>query len=108
MSKLVRDRIPELIEKSGKTPIYYRAKPQDVLHLLKEKLIEETNELITAISREDVLDEAADVYEVVTNILFELGYDQKDLMLAACDKRHDRGAFIKAYILEGVQESGGK
>lgn len=108
MSKLVRDRIPELIEKSGKTPIYHRADPQDVLHLLKEKLVEETNELITAVSREDILEEAADIYEIVTNILFEVGYDQKDLQIAANDKRLDRGAFIKAYVLEGIQDSGGK
>ena len=103
MSKLVRDRIPEIIEKSGMVPVYFRAKPSAMLDLLLTKLQEEVNELKAAEKPEDRLEEAADVYEVLTNILFTLGYDTKALQVKAMDKRFERGAFIKGYVLEDVK-----
>ena len=105
MSKLVRDRIPEIIEKAGKTPVYHRAASQDIEKLLREKLVEEVNELLATTTSEDLLEEAADVYEVLTAIIFTRGYDLKSLLVKAEDKRFDRGAFIKCYVLDEVKDN---
>ena len=102
MSKLVRDRIPEIIMNSGKTPIFYKADYQEVEKRLREKLVEEVNELLATTNSEDLLEEAADVYEVLTAILFNKGYDVKSLLVKAEDKRFERGAFIRGYVLEDV------
>lgn len=42
--KLIRDRIPEIIEKSGREPIYRVAEGDELLYLLNAKLNEELNE----------------------------------------------------------------
>ena len=104
MGKLVRDRIPELIEKSGKKPIYHRAHYTEIDQLLKDKLFEEINEFLEAKTSMEKLEEAADIYEVLTNMLFKYGFIARDLLAKAEDKRFERGAFIKAYVLEGVEE----
>ena len=105
MGKLVRDRVPEIIEKSGKTPVYHKAHYTEVEQLLKDKLVEEVNELLATTNSDDLLEEAADIYEVLIAILFTNGYDTKSLLAKAEDKRFARGAFIKCYILDKVKDN---
>ncbi len=45
-NKLIRDRIPGIIEKSGKHLIYRIAKGEELLDLLNAKLYEELNKNI--------------------------------------------------------------
>lgn len=45
-NKLIRDRILEIIEKSGKEPIYRIAEGDELLDLLNAKLYEELNKNI--------------------------------------------------------------
>ena len=103
MSKLVRDKIPEIIKESGKEPIFYKVDSPELEKLLREKLVEEVTELLSAITSEDVLEESADVYEVLLAILFSKGYDVKSLVTKADDKRNERGAFTRGYVLERVE-----
>ena len=43
-NKLIRDRIPEIIESSGKKAIVEKIKGEEWLNLLNKKLFEELNE----------------------------------------------------------------
>ena len=105
MSKLVRDKIPEIIKASGKTPIYTQCAPEELLGWLYSKLQEEYLELMNANERADILQEAADVFEVIRALLRANGYTVNDLILEADSKRVARGAFTKGYILERVEEN---
>ena len=71
-TKLVRDRIPSLPPREGSEDIKYRDSKGKV-ELLKEldiKLVEEASELIfDAKTRENRVEELADVYEVIYAIL---------------------------------------
>ena len=103
MSKLVRDKIPEIIEASGKTPIYTQCAPEELLGWLYSKLQEEYLELMNANERADILQEIADVYEVMLCLARHYGYIELDIKKAVEDKRAARGSFRKGFILKEVK-----
>ncbi|WP_233272154.1 nucleoside triphosphate pyrophosphohydrolase [Mycolicibacterium smegmatis] len=63
MAKLVRDRIPELIRASGRTPVIRTLSDDEYWAALNAKLDEEVAELRAADTRDAALEEAADVIE---------------------------------------------
>ena len=64
MAKLVRDRIPELIRASGRTPVIRTLSDDGYRAALNAKLDEEVAELRAAHTRDAALAEAADIVEV--------------------------------------------
>jgi predicted house-cleaning noncanonical NTP pyrophosphatase (MazG superfamily) len=95
--KLVRDRIPEIIESSGKRCKVQIASEEEYAAKLKEKLLEEANEFFENPS----IEELADVQEVVTAIVKLKNWDVWDARL---DKNIERGTFNNRYILKEVSE----
>ena len=99
--KLVRDRIPEIIESDGKWCLCRSVHGKDEhLVFLRNKIIEETDEFI----EHPCLEEAADVYEVLVSLcqLYNLSFE--DVVREAINKRHARGGFMQGIILERVDE----
>jgi predicted house-cleaning noncanonical NTP pyrophosphatase (MazG superfamily) len=93
MGKLVRDRIPQVIEASGgvaKWSVLERTLWRDALN---EKLKEEVGEYLDAVSDDSQLEELADILEVVRGLVAERGLSMNDLLLAADTKRTERGGF---------------
>ncbi len=86
MSKLVRDRIPDVIRASGREPEVTHVKGEMLKQALKDKLIEEALELKDT---EDVEEELADVLEVVDAIIGNYGIDRSKLAILQKEK-HDR------------------
>src|SRR5690606_342167 len=68
MGKLVRDKIPEFIRASGRTPHVSALSPSAYREALIDKLREEAAELQAAQTGEALLEEAADVLEVLAAI----------------------------------------
>lgn len=97
--KLVRDNIPDIIEKTGKKCVYRIACPQEYQVLLYEKMREELVEFI----EDPCIEEAADMYEVFLSILRYHKIDICDAILTASSKKEDRGGFSKGIILEVVK-----
>ena len=110
MSKLVRDKIPELIIKDGKFPITTWLNIHEYKDALIDKLFEETHELAEAASpsgnRQAVLEEAADVLEVVLAILADYNFlDPLDALLKKrVEKWLERGGFSKGISLIEVKD----
>lgn len=107
--KLVRDNIPDLITAKGETPIIRVVEGIEYEHYLIHKLIEEKNELIQAINcgeKEYVMEESADLLEVIIAILKHKGISQFDFNKCLVEKRELNGAFIKRFILDKVLEKG--
>lgn len=63
-NKLVRDRIPEIIEQNGEVASCMVMEGIGLVRQLKNKIIEEAYEILAANSREEVLEELADLEEV--------------------------------------------
>ncbi len=99
-NKLVRDRIPEIIEKTGKKAIVEELEPQAYKKYLDQKLEEELKEYFEA----DSVDELADLVEVVYAILKYKGVDTKDFENIRKKKAEERGAFDKRLLLKEVVE----
>ena len=95
-NKLIRDRIPEIIESNGKSCVVEVASKQQYFKKLIDKLQEEVEEFV----ENPCIEELADVLEVVWSI--EHATDWGSLVLAQLDKRCERGGFKKRLILKEV------
>ena len=91
--KLVRDRIPEIIESKGAVTVSRRLTDEEYEPALLSKLLEESQELAAAVSRQECLEEAADVYEVLAAIAALKGFSLAEVAAAAEQKRAERGGF---------------
>lgn len=99
-NKLVRDRIPEIIEASGRTCIT-EVLPEDAyIQALDAKLSEELAEYQQSKS----LEELADLLEVMGAVVKARGYTWDDLTRVRKEKRAIRGAFDQKIFLKEVIE----
>lgn len=96
--KMVRDKIPEILTKKGKSYLAFKADDKQAMSYLIKKLFEEAEEF----SENPSIEELADVQEVVCALLGKLGYDWDQLELAREDKKVSRGAFDDGWILGEV------
>ena len=102
--KLVRDRIPEIIQGAGKTPIIRTLNDEEFVAALKLKLVEETSELITA-EGVDIAGEVADVLEVVSAFCDAVGISQQEIDKARSSKAKARGTFRDRVFLVETHDS---
>lgn len=96
--KLVRDKIPEIIEADNKRCEIEIVDDKKKYELLKNKLEEEVNEFLA----DENLEELADVLEVIVGLANSLGYTEEELMKKRCAKLKERGGFNKGIILKKV------
>lgn len=99
-NKLVRDKIPAVIEASGKKFDIRKADKEEHYKLLETKLKEEVNEFL----EDKNLEELADVMEVLFGLAENMGYSEEDLMKKRLEKREERGGFKEGIVLEKVYE----
>ena len=98
--KLVRDRIPEIIEADGKTCVCETLSDEDDLTLLDQKL----NEELTEYQESKSLEELADLLEVMQAAVKARGWTLEDLERVRADKAAKRGGFEKKILLKEVRE----
>ena len=99
--KLVRNRIPQLIQDSGKSSKCHSADLEEFSQRLEDKMKEELNEFMENPCHE----EAADMYEVLRCLCWLNNLDMEDVINAADIKRIDKGGFTKGIVLEEVIDS---
>ena len=99
-NKLVRDRIPEIIECSGKKAAIRAAGEAEYKQLLRQKLLEEVNEYMENGSSEEL----ADILEVITALAGTHSLSFADLVRMAEEKRKERGGFEERIVLISVEE----
>ena len=98
--KLVRDRIPEIIESDGKTCVCETLSDEEYIRLLDEKLNEELAEYHEGKS----LEELADLLEVMQAVVRARGWTLDELEQVRADKAAERGGFTKKILLKEVWE----
>jgi len=96
-NKLVRDLIPEIIEKSGKECKWHRAQQRSIGGYLSKKLVEEAKEF----EENPCAEELADVYEVLCAIEGVMGLNRYTSLGA---KAVDKGRFDDHIILDWVED----
>jgi len=100
--KLVRDRIPEIIQSQGHRPITRVLDDASYKAALLAKLAEEASEAQAA-AAEDLPAELADVLEVIKALVSALGMSWAQLLGLAADKRTRNGGFEGRVFLEFVE-----
>ncbi len=98
-NKVVRDKIPEDIEKKGERVVQAQLSGDDLIFALKAKLIEEAYEALDASSTSETVAELADILEVVHAIASHLGVGIKAVQLEKKQKRLKRGGFDQGKVL---------
>ena len=99
-NKLVRDRIPEIIEKDGKKAITRILDDEEYKIYLEKKLDEEVAELHASKSIEEI----ADVLEVVWSLARAYGYSIESVSTHRVIKNIERGGFAEKILLVEVCE----
>lgn len=102
--KLVRDKIPEIIESSHKTATTHIAEEEEFLKHLFTKLFEEATELQQAVGSDHQKEELADVREVLCAIQDVLGFPEVELSAIQANKLMERGGFTDRIILDAKPE----
>jgi len=103
-NKLIRDHIPKIIKDAGKTCKVRILNDEEYKASLKEKLIEESNELLEAVSIEAIIEELADVEELISHIKRVYQIDNKTLKIMRDKKNKSNGSFHKQLFLETVDD----
>ncbi len=99
-NKLVRDKIPEIIEMSGKRCVIETLTDEDYLKMLDAKLDEELAEY----HQDQNLEELADLLEVIYACAVAHGYSVAELEQVRVDKAAKRGGFVERILLKEVNE----
>ena len=95
MGKLVRDRIPEIIEKSGEIPHIRILAEEEYRRYLEAKLDEEVAEF----HADQNAEELADILEVVYALASLHGCTKEELLAVYDEKHEKRGGFEKRLLL---------
>jgi predicted house-cleaning noncanonical NTP pyrophosphatase (MazG superfamily) len=103
MSKLVRDRIPEICRANGQDPIIRQASFTERMPLLLDKLTEETNEVRDAGPVERAT-ELADVLEVTYALAEAIGLSREGLEEIREARHAERGGFDLGLVWYGNRQ----
>ena len=101
-NKLVRDKIPEAIERTeGRTANYKILNDKEYLQELDRKLFEEAHEFV----EEHSVEELADLMEVISAIMNARGLSLEEVEVARKAKSNKKGKFDdKIYLIDVEQE----
>jgi len=99
-NKLVRDRIPEIIEASGKTCVTETLADDEYQKMIDAKLDEELAEY----HKDQNIEELADLLEVIRAAVKARGYTLEELEQVRAAKEEKRGGFEKKILLKEVVE----
>jgi predicted house-cleaning noncanonical NTP pyrophosphatase (MazG superfamily) len=105
-NKLVRDGIPEELEKLGKAFEVHLLGDEAYEKALFEKLAEETMELQGASTKQETVKEIADVLEVIDAIKSLKGISAEEIEVKKEEKFKKRGGFLKRIMLLWSEDDG--
>jgi predicted house-cleaning noncanonical NTP pyrophosphatase (MazG superfamily) len=104
-NKLVRDNVPDQLRARGIKVVshHLRAFSARDQHG-RNKLREEASEVLKAKTKQELLEELADLDEVKDALLALHGFSNADLLYARARKNDHKGAFEKWRYLESTEE----
>lgn len=98
-SKLIRDKIPEIILGDNQIPVTHVASDEEYKQRLLEKLSEEVDEFYLGES----IEELADITEVIYAIAKSRGVSRRQFEEMGRQKKKERGGFEKKLILDEIK-----
>lgn len=104
-NKLVRDKVPEIIESEGLYTLTKTLDKKEFDAALNNKILEEANEVINATSRESIKEELADLLEVIYAKAKACNIEIKEVEEYRISKRNTKGGFNDGiYLIKSVDQ----
>lgn len=103
IEKLVRDNCISMMEKKGTIVCYECLNDEAYINCLKQKLIEEANEVSEETEREKLIEELADVIEVTETLLKTLNISEKEVQEFKKKKLMKEGGFEKKAYVKNIK-----
>jgi len=103
-NKLVRDLIPNIIEKTGKNYSTTILSDEEYIKELKAKLQEEVNEYLEADQHHDAVEELADILELMKALADQHNSSLEEVEKVRKEKAEKRGAFNDKVFLVEVED----
>jgi predicted house-cleaning noncanonical NTP pyrophosphatase (MazG superfamily) len=99
--KLIRDNIPQIIadNDSRKADTRVLSDDEEFLAFLFKKVLEEAEELVKSTTDLNLVEEIADVYEVIDTILKLKGVTPEEVLGVQEEKRMKRGGFEERLVM---------
>ena len=103
-NKLVRDKVPQIIQNEGKVVYYFMLDGDNLRIMLKVKLIEESRDVSKAMTKEEMINELADVSEVIEAMYEAFDITEADVDLVKHKKMQEKGTYKSGAYLMCVEE----
>ena len=104
-NKLIRDYIPQLISESENQLKIEQLSDLEYQQALRLKLVEEATEVKNAIDKEELIEEIADLYEVIDTIITFNNLNPQDILTKQQEKREQKGGFKQKLKLSYTQNN---
>lgn len=98
--KLVRDKIPQKINSQGEDVTLLKLEGEALITAIKRKIVEEALEIYDAVTTQTIIEEIADLQEIVNALTNTLSISNSDIETTRLSKLQKRGAFKEALMLE--------
>ncbi len=102
-NKLIRSKLPQRMIEEGVVVNSQKLEIEEYVVQLKQKIIEEANEVSEAKSREELITELADVLEVIYAIAEATSISQSEIEQARIEKREINGCFEPDHYVHYIQ-----
>jgi len=93
IDKLIRDNMPDILRGYGLTVYEKQLEPPEYLRRLKDKLEEECEEVLSASQPDELLEELADLSEVILAMIQAHGFTQGQLETRRLAKKAEKDGF---------------
>jgi len=103
-NKLVRDNIPKMIEEDGKACDVSVLGYDEYIQEIRRKIVEEATELNAARTKDEMIEELADIFELLDYLLIEYKIDILEVKKRRIQKNMKNGGFDKKLFLHSVLE----
>ncbi|MFZ1249950.1 MAG: nucleoside triphosphate pyrophosphohydrolase [Candidatus Microsaccharimonas sp.] len=101
-NKLVRDKLKDVYVELKQRPTYRPLSDDEFKKALKNKLIEEANE-IDIMNRDSVVNELADVLQVVEDLAHSFSISSADIHTIKKEKFRKKGGFSEGLFVEKLE-----
>jgi|ETNmetMinimDraft_4_1059912.scaffolds.fasta_scaffold62337_2 predicted house-cleaning noncanonical NTP pyrophosphatase (MazG superfamily) len=103
LEKLIRDGLVQKFEEDGYDTQYRTLSPEEYVHALRAKVLEEAQELPETKDRAEAISELADVYQALADYALLLGIPEDEIVTEKQRKFEQKGGFSGAHFVETIE-----